>query len=59
MIADGTGVVFVPAAIAEAVIARAEAIAAAERRMTGAVAAGRPATAVLGENYETLLTIQD
>ena len=59
VIADGTGVVFVPAAIAETVIAKAEAIVAAERRMAGAVAAGRPATAVLGEDYETLLATRD
>jgi 4-hydroxy-4-methyl-2-oxoglutarate aldolase len=56
VIADGTGVVFVPAAHAEAVIATAEGIAAREAEMTRAVLAGRPVTEVMGRNYETMVS---
>ena len=56
VLADGTGVVFVPAAHAEEVITTAETIAAREAEMTKAVLAGDPVSQVMGRNYETMLT---
>ena len=56
VLADGTGVVFVPSAHAEAVIATAEEIAAREAEMTKAVLAGQPVSQVMGRNYETMIT---
>lgn len=55
VLADGTGVVFVPAAHADAVISTAEAIAAREAEMTRAVLAGQPVSEVMGHIYETLI----
>lgn len=59
VIADGTGVVFVPAALAAEVIQKAEQIAVRERLMAEDVAAGQPVTEVMGKDYETLLGTQD
>ena len=56
--ADGTGVVFVPAAIATKVLDIAEQIAAKERLMAEDIAAGRPVTDVMDKDYETLLGTQ-
>jgi regulator of RNase E activity RraA len=56
VLADGTGVVFVPAGQAETVIATAEQIAAREAEMTRAVLAGDPVTEVMGRNYETMVS---
>jgi regulator of RNase E activity RraA len=58
VIADGTGVVFIPAAMAEKVIAVAERIAAREKLITNAVGAGEPVTVVMGKDYETMLGTQ-
>ena len=58
VIADGTGVVFVPARIAEAAVARAETIAAREQLMSADVLKGQPVTEVMGKNYETMLGTQ-
>ena len=59
VIADGTGVVFVPAESAEAVIAKAEKITAREQLMSADVLAGQPVTEVMGRDYETLLGTQE
>lgn len=56
VLADGTGVVFIPAEQAEAVITSAEQIAAREAAMTRAVLAGQPVTEVMGQSYETMLS---
>ena len=56
VLADGTGVVFVPAEHAAAVIATAEEIAAREAEMTRAVLAGQPVSEVMGRNYETMVS---
>lgn len=55
VLADWSGVVFLPAARAEEIIAAAEAIAAREALMTKDVLAGVPVTEVMGANYETML----
>jgi len=59
VIADGSGVVFIPAAIAEKAIAKAEQIADRERQMVAAIHENEPVTAVMGRDYETLLGTQD
>ena len=59
VIADGTGVVFVPAAIAADVLDKAEQIVARERLMAEDITAGQPVTDVMGKDYETLLGTQD
>ncbi len=59
VIGDGSGVAFVPAEMAEAVVAKAERIAARERLMTADLLAGRPAVAVLGADYESMLEAGD
>lgn len=59
VLADGSGVVFLPAAEAEAVIATAEQIAAREAAMTRDVLAGLPVSEVMGHTYETMLTATD
>ena len=59
VIADATGVVFVPAAIATKVLDLAEQIAAKEKLMAEDIAAGRPVTDVMDKDYETLLGTQD
>ena len=55
VIADGTGVVFVPIRIAEVVIKKAEKIIALEKSMCESVLTGQPITEVMGKDYETLL----
>jgi regulator of RNase E activity RraA len=59
VIADASGVVFVPAAIAEETIARAEQIADRERQMVAAVHENRPITEIMGRDYETMLGTQE
>jgi regulator of RNase E activity RraA len=56
VLADGSGVVFIPAAKGEEVIAAAEMIAARESLMKEAVLKGDPVTEVMGRDYETMLT---
>lgn len=55
VIADGSGVVFIPAARIEEILTVAERIAEKERLMTQDVLAGKPVSAVMGTNYETML----
>ncbi|MNW21232.1 hypothetical protein D3C71_2220300 [compost metagenome] len=55
VVADSSGVAFVPAASIEAVLDAAEIIAAKEAAMTKAVLAGNPVSAVMGASYEHLL----
>lgn len=55
VIADASGVVFVPAAHAEQVLATAEAIAAKERAMVERVRAGHAMADVMSADYETML----
>jgi regulator of RNase E activity RraA len=59
IIADGSGVVVVPADQAEAVVAVAERIVAKERRMADDVRAGKPVSQVMGTDYETMLDQPD
>lgn len=54
-IADGSGVVFIAAENAEAVLAAAEGIAAVEAAMTKALVGGQAITEVMGANYEHML----
>lgn len=56
VVADGSGVVFVPAGRAADVIAAAEEIAAREAAMARRLRAGEPAAAVLSADYEQMLT---
>lgn len=55
VMADGSGVVVIPAARAEAVVERAEQIAAREQAMQARLQAGDPVSAVLGAAYEHML----
>lgn len=55
VIADASGVAFVPAAQAEAVLDAAEAIAGREAAMAKALLAGKPITEVMGADYEHML----
>ncbi|MEU6371591.1 4-carboxy-4-hydroxy-2-oxoadipate aldolase/oxaloacetate decarboxylase [Streptomyces sp. NPDC046909] len=55
VIADASGVVFVPAAHAEEVLATAEAIVTKERAMVERVRAGHPMAEVMSADYETML----
>jgi 4-hydroxy-4-methyl-2-oxoglutarate aldolase len=55
LVADGSGVVFVPAARVEAVLAVAEDIFARETLMLRDIEAGLPIGEVLGANYEDML----
>ena len=55
VIADGSGVVFVPAGKAEEIITIAERIAEKERLMTEDVLQGKPVSEVMGTNYENML----
>jgi len=55
VVADGSAVVFVPAAEIERVLAAAEAIAERERAMVAALREGVPISQVMGKSYETLL----
>ena len=59
VIADGTGVVFVPADVAAKVILIAEKIVSREQLMSADVLAGQPVTEVMGKDYETMLGTQD
>jgi 4-hydroxy-4-methyl-2-oxoglutarate aldolase len=54
-LADGSAVVFLAAAEAARVIAAAETIAAREAAMTKDMLAGKPASQVMGANYEHML----
>jgi 4-hydroxy-4-methyl-2-oxoglutarate aldolase len=55
VIADGSGVVFVPADKAETVIAAAETIFAREQLMAADIERGRPIGEVMGADYEDML----
>lgn len=55
VMADGSGVVFVPAARAEEIVAVAEDIFAREQLMVRDIEAGKPLDQVLGANYEDML----
>jgi 4-hydroxy-4-methyl-2-oxoglutarate aldolase len=55
VIADGSGVVFIPQEIARQVIVIAERIAAKERLMAEAIKAGSAVSQVMGADYETML----
>ena len=55
VIADDSGVVFVPAARFDEVLEAAEAIAAKEAAMARAIAGGKPISAVLSGDYEDML----
>ncbi|MCG2621346.1 RraA family protein [Arthrobacter sp. I2-34] len=55
VIADGSGVVFLPAAHAEEIIAAAEAIWEREQAMAAQVKNGVPVSEVMGARYETML----
>jgi len=55
VVADSTGIVFVPAARIDEVLAAAEAIAAREAAMAAALDAGQPVSDVMGRDYETML----
>lgn len=55
VIADGSGIAFVPLSRAEAVIAAAEKIAGREAAMAKDLLAGRPVTEVMGADYEHML----
>ncbi len=56
VIADGSGVVFVPAGRAEEVISTAETIFGTEAKMAEALRAGQSIVQVMGTNYEQMLT---
>lgn len=56
VIADGSGVVFIPAARIEEILKVAETIALKERLMTQDVLAGKPVSVVMGTNYENMLS---
>jgi len=58
VIADGTGVVFIPATSAAAVIAKAECIVLRERQMIEAVHENKPITDIMGRDYESMLDKQ-
>ena len=55
VVADGTGVVFVPQALAEAAVAAAEAIVDKEAAMAAAIEKGVPVSSVMSASYETML----
>lgn len=55
VIADASGVAFLPAAQAEAIVAAAEHIAGREAAMAKALLAGKPITEVMGADYEHML----
>ena len=59
VIADASGVVFVPQARAEQVITLAESVVVKEARMAADVATGMPVSQVMGRNYETMLLETD
>ncbi len=55
VIADGSGVVFLPAARAEEIVMTAESLAMREVQMAEAVRAGRSVVEVMGASYESML----
>lgn len=55
MIADGSGVVFIPTARIEEILTLAETIARKKCLMTQDVLAGKPVSVVMGANYENML----
>ena len=55
VVADGSGVVFVPRERAGDIVARAEMIAQAEELMTARALAGEPMTEVMSHDYESML----
>lgn len=55
VVADGSAVVFIPAADVDRVLDAAEAIAERERAMVAALREGTPISQVMGRNYETML----
>jgi regulator of RNase E activity RraA len=55
VVADGSGVVFVPAAHVERVLATAEAITSRERAMAASLQEGTPISQVMDRRYETML----
>ncbi|MBT7955077.1 MAG: RraA family protein, partial [Rhodospirillaceae bacterium] len=55
VLADGSGVVFVPQAQEDAVLDKAEEIQAKEAAMAAAVQAGKPVSDVMGGDYENML----
>jgi 4-hydroxy-4-methyl-2-oxoglutarate aldolase len=56
VIADGSGVVFLPAGKADDIIAAAEHIAAREAAMTERIRAGEPVSGVMAADYEQMLS---
>ncbi|WP_205672445.1 RraA family protein [Ammoniphilus sp. YIM 78166] len=56
VIADGSGVVMIPAAHAEVVIQAAEHIVEQEAQMAKAILEGHPVSQVMGRKYETMLS---
>lgn len=56
VVADSSGIIFVPAARIEELLAAAERIAAREAAMTSAVRAGEPVSQVMGASYENMLS---
>jgi regulator of RNase E activity RraA len=58
VLADSGGVVVIPAAHAETVLATAEQIAATEAAMAEALEAGTPVSDVMGKTYEELTDAQ-
>ncbi|MFD2498595.1 RraA family protein [Rhizorhabdus histidinilytica] len=56
VVADSSGVVFVPTARIEELLAAAERISAREAAMTEAVRAGEPVGQVMGARYENMLS---
>jgi regulator of RNase E activity RraA len=59
VLADGTGVAFVPRSRAEEVLEAAEAIARREKAMADAVERGEPVSRVMGGDYENMLGEND
>ena len=55
LIADGSGVVFIPSGVAAAIISTAEQIAERERLMAADIRGGKPVSAVMGASYESML----
>lgn len=55
VIADGSGVVFIPFSIAESVLETAEKIVQQEAIMAKLIREGKPVSAVMGKKYETML----
>jgi regulator of RNase E activity RraA len=56
VVADNSGVVFVPSAAIERVLAAAERVAAREAAMAQALRSGKTVSSVMGASYETMLT---